>query len=489
MAIDWLARRAALSPERVALYDGPGGPAIDFRTFDRRAARAAAALASRGVGRGDRIAALADTSVAYLELVFAANKLGAVLVNLNWRLAEPELRRIVEHARPRLVLADAGHRDQAAALLDGPPVALEALADHPPTAVAAPALGDDDPWLVCYTGGSTGVPRGVVMTHRMVTWNAINTAASWGLGPDDVAILNAPLFHTGGLHVFTTPLVHLGGASIVCRRFDPAEVLALVSDGPATLLFGVPTMLQLLVEHPAWARASFDRLRLVISGGAPAPRRLFDAWFARDVAFRTGYGLTEAGPNNFWLPPELSRAKPGAVGWPLLHVEARLVDGDGRPVDGADQVGELCLRGPHVMAGYLDNPAASAAAIDPDGWLHTGDLARRDGDGAMWIVGRAREMFISGGENVYPPEVEDALCGHPAVAEAAVLGAPDPRWGEIGVAFVALRDGVALDESRLDAYLRGVLAGYKRPRRYVFGPLPRTGAGKIDRAALRARLR
>ena len=336
--------------------------------------------------------------------------------------------------------------------------------------------------MLCYTGGSTGAPRGVVQTHGGVTWNAINTAASWELGAGDVAIVNAPLFHTGGLHVFTTPMVHAGGASILCRRFDPDQLFDLLAGGEPTLLFGVPTMFHMLERHPRWPEADFSRLRLVISGGAPAPARLFEAFFARGVRFRTGYGLTEAGPNNFWLPDSLTRAKPGSVGHPLLHVEARLV-ADGRVLEGGE-IGELELRGPHLMAGYYRDPDASA--VIRDGWLATGDLARRDADGAYWIVGRRKEMYISGGENVYPAEVEDALCDHPAVAEAVVVGVPDPVWGEVGFAFVALRE--AGGAPALDEFLAGRLARYKLPRGYELLPeLPRTGAGKLDRAALRRR--
>ncbi len=261
--------------------------------------------------------------------------------------------------------------------------------------------------MLCYTGGSTGAPRGVVQTHGGILWNAINTVASWDLGAGDTAIVNAPLFHTGGLHVCATPLVHAGGASILCRRFDPEQVFDLVAGGEATLLFGVPTMFVMLEQHARWGGADLSRLRLVIGGGAPVPARLFESFFARGVELRLGYGLTEAGPNNFWLPRELARAKPGSVGHPLLHVEARLVD-DGGVIERADAVGELQLRGPHVMAGYFRDPEATATAMGQGGWLATGDLARRDGDGAYSIVGRRKEMFISGGENVHPAEVRSS---------------------------------------------------------------------------------
>ncbi len=495
VAIDWLARRAELSPARLALIDPERGERITYREWNRRADLAARALLAAGVGQGDRVAVLAESSLEVLDVLFACGKLGAVFVPLNWRLADPELERIVGHARPRALVTDRVFGDRATALsARGACIQLAVgdLAREAPGAVPPVALAPSDPWVVCYTGGSTGTPKGVIQTHGSITWNAINTVASWGVGPDDVGILNAPLFHTGGLHVLTTPLVHAGGASIVCRRFDPDQVLALLAAEPApTLLFGIPTMFLRLVDHAAFAAADLSRLRLVISGGAPAPTRLFTAFFERGVAFRTGYGLTEAGPNNFWLPPELARAKPGAVGWPLLHIEARLRADDGHAIDGADQVGELQLRGPHVMAGYLDEVAATAEVLSPTGWLATGDLARRDAEGAYWIVGRAREMFITGGENVYPPEIEDALSDHPAVLEAAVIGAPHPEWGEIGISFVALREPAGAEApapAELTGFLAARLARYKLPRRFeLVAQLPRTGAGKIDRADLRRR--
>ena len=493
VAPDWLARRAELSPERLALIDPDAGERVSYRQWHERASRAARALAAAGVGRGDRVAVLAETSIPVLDLLFACARVGAVFQPLNLRLADPELAAILAHAGPRVLVCDDVHDDRGRALRgDATPMALGELAAGPargalPDAARAP----DDPWVLCYTGGSTGRPRGVVQTHASITWNAINTAASWGLGQDDVAILNAPLYHAGGLHVFTTPLVHIGGASIVCRRFDPGQVLALVDAGdPApTLLFGVPTMFLRLVEHPRFATTDLSRLRLVISGGAAAPGRLFDAFFARGVDLRSGYGLTEAGPNNFWLPAELARAKPGSVGWPLLHVEVELRGEDGRAVTTPGEVGELHLRGPHVMAGYLDDPEATAAAIDPHGWLATGDLARRDEDGACSIVGRRKEMFISGGENVYPAEVEDALCDHPSILEAAVVAVGDPVWGEVGVAWVAPRRGhEAPSSAELELFARRRLARYKVPRRFhVLAELPRTGAGKLDRQALSQR--
>ena len=492
VAVDWLARRAQLAPDRVALIDAESGRRFTYGDWNRRADTVARFLSvALGVRKGDRVAVLSQNRLEYLDVFFACGKIGAVLQSLNWRLAPPELERIVEHAAPVALLHDDDLAERARSLeVKARRVPLAALADLPPASPPpTPTLVHDDPWVISYTGGSTGSPKGVVLTHGTITWNAVNTAASWGLGQDDTAILDAPLFHTGGLNVFTTPLVHVGGTSILCRRFDPGRVLELLQASDVTVYFGVPTMFVLLQEHPAFAAADLSRLRLLIGGGAPAPPRLFERFFAKGVPFRMGYGLTEAGPNNFWLPPSLAWTKPGAVGFPLLHVEVRLVDQSGAIVDQAERVGELCLRGPHVTPGYFRDPDATAAVLSPDGWLRTGDLACRDRDGCYTIVGRSKDMFISGGENVYPAEVEGALASHPGVVEAAVIGIPDQVWGEVGQAVVVLRRGFRADPADLQAHLRARLASYKIPKRIVFvDDLPRTAAGKIDRRLIGDRL-
>ena len=500
---DWLARRAQLSPHKIALIDAAAGARrpVSYAAWNQSANRTAHLLRERfGVRHGDRVAVLAANCTDYLDIWFACGKIGAILQNLNWRLTVPELRGLVEDAAPQLLIYGPEFAEQAAALRDRPGVphlaALDANArahpadalfaerdGQPDTAPAHAALSWDDPWVICYTGGSTGLPKGALLTHRAITWNAINTNTSWGLAPDDVAILNAPLFHTGGLNVFTAPLVHLGGTSIVCRGFDCDQVYDLLANAGVTLFFGVPSMFLALQQHPRWAEADFSRLKLVISGGAPCPLPIFERFWARGVDFKTGYGLTEAGPNTFWLPAEDVRRKPGAVGFPLMHVDVRIVRPDGHDCD-ADEPGELLIRGPHVCAGYWNRPEESAQAL-AGGWLHTGDLARRDAEGYHWIVGRLKDVIISGGENIYPAEVENVLAAHPAVAEAALIGVPDPRWGEVGCAVVVPHAGAALDAGELLAFCGERLARYKIPRRVVLAEsLPRTGAGKVDKLAL-----
>jgi fatty-acyl-CoA synthase len=500
---DWLQRREQLSPHRVALIDAASNwQPITYRAWNRTANRTAHWLRTLDVGKGDRVAVLAHNCVAYLDLWFACGKLGAILQPLNWRLTTGELADLIADAEPRVLLYGAEFVAQAQKIRSAPGsvirwVALDAktrsdAADpclderrHAPDTPPPPVeLSWDDPWALCYTGGTTGTPKGAILTHGNIAWNAINTITGWGLTPDDVAILNAPLFHTGGLNVFTAPLVQIGGASIVCRSFDCDQVFDLLADGGVTLLFGVPTMFLALQRHPRWAAASFDRLRLVISGGAPCPQPVFERFWERGIAFKTGYGLTEAGPNTFWLPPEDVQRKPGSVGFPLFYIDARIVDEAGRTC-AAGEVGELLVRGPHVCAGYWRRPDETAHTI-VDGWLRTGDLARCDDEGYYYIVGRRKDLLISGGENVYPAEVEDVLAAHPDVAEVALIGVADAEWGEVGRAYVVPQNGHAPDADALIAFARERLARFKVPKSVAFvAELPRTGAGKIDKNLLR----
>ncbi len=349
-----------------------------------------------------------------------------------------------------------------------------------------PELHPDDPWVICYTGGTTGLPKGAILTHANMTWNSINTVTSWGLTPDDTTILNSPLFHTGGLNVFTLPLIHVGGKSIVCQRFDVDQVYDLIEQGKVSLYFGVPTMFIAMQQHLRWETTDFSRLKLIISGGAPCPLPVFEKFWAKDVDFKTGYGLTEAGPNTFWLPAEEIRRKPGVVGYPMFHIDVRTVRSDGSEC-AANEPGELVIRGPHVTPGYWNNPGETARAI-VGGWLHTGDLAQRDDDGAYTIIGRLKDMIISGGENVYPAEVESVMHAHPAVVEAALIGVPDVKWGEVGRAIVVVKPEAALTPEDFNAFLRERLASYKLPKSVVFAEsLPKTGPGKVDKIALQER--
>ncbi|GAB4477065.1 MAG: long-chain fatty acid--CoA ligase [Anaerolineae bacterium] len=499
---DWLDKRAHLTPSRVALEVAETGQTITYAAWNACANRTANLLRNLGVGLHDRVAVYATNSPAYLDVWMACGKLGAVLQNVNWRLTPHELEHLLRDAAPVVLFYSGEFVEQVNTLRPALPdvrhfiafdvqahpddLSLTARDTLPDTLGDRPDLHPDTPWVICYTGGTTGMPKGAILTHSNMTWNSVNTVMSWGLTPDDVAILNSPLFHTGGLNVFTLPLVHIGGRSLLCKGFDPDQVFDLIESAGVTVFFGVPTMFIMLQQHPRWEQADFSKLKIVISGGAPCPMPVFERFWARGVDFKTGYGLTEAGPNTFWLPPEDVRRKPGAVGYPLFHVDVRVVRPDGSECS-PGEAGELLIRGPHVTPGYWNNPQATAETI-VNGWLHTGDLARRDEDGCYSIVGRLKDMIISGGENIYPAEVESVMHAHDAVAEAALIGVPDEKWGEVGHAVVVVKAGHRLTEEELLAFLRERLARYKIPKTVAFvDALPKTGAGKIDKKALSAR--
>ena len=496
---DWLDRRAKLSPERIALEDAVSGREITYFEWNELANQTAIYLRGLGVGRGDRVAVCAGNCFEYLDVWMACAKIGAVLQNLNWRLTVPELHGLIEDAAPIVLIYSDDYRPQVNALRPlltsvRRYVAFGELASVDDcrfcerdacarTLEDRPELSPDDPCVICYTGGTTGLPKGAILTHRNMTWNSINTVMSWGLNQDDVTILNAPLFHTGALNVFTLPLIHVGGKNIVCMGFDVLQVFDLIESGGVTIYFGVPTMFVVMQSSERWETADFSRMKLVISGGAPCPLPVFEKFWEKGVDFKTGYGLTEAGPNTFWLPAEDVRRKPGAVGFPLFHVDVRVARADGTTCD-PNEAGELLIRGEHVTPGYWNNPEATAKAI-VDGWLHTGDLAICDDEGYYTIVGRLKDMIISGGENIYPSEVESVMHAHPAVAEAALIGIPDEKWGEVGCAVVACKRGQSLDGDDLLAFMRERLAKYKVPKSVVFvDMLPKTGPGKIDKKVL-----
>jgi fatty-acyl-CoA synthase len=486
--------RAALTPEREALLELDSGRRCSYAELDARANRAAHVLSARfGVRRGDRVAVLAHNSAAFVELFFAAGKLGAILVPLNWRLSAIELASLLADCTPAVLACGAGHEalvDELARLAELPPrLALDgadldaprydaelarASADPPGT----PPLSGDDPYCILYTSGTTGRAKGAVIPHRQVLWNCISTVASWGLTERDVSPVLTPLFHAGGLFAFLTPLLYLGGRIVLGRRFDGDADLRAIERERCTVVLGVPTIFHLWREGEAYRGADFRAVRFFITGGAPCPASLLDAWRSeKRVVLRQGYGLTEVGPNCFAMTDEESVQRSGSVGKPVLHLEARLA--------GGDDAGELALRGPHVCAGYWRQPEATAQVLR-DGWFHTGDLARRDRDGFYTIVGRAKDMIISGGENVYAAEVEAVLHEHPGVAEAALVGEPDPRWGEVGVAAVIARPGARPSEADLLGFCAGRLARYKIPRRVVFvDDFPRTALGKPQKAELR----
>jgi fatty-acyl-CoA synthase len=451
-----------------------------------------------GVEKGDRVSVYASNCPDYLDLFWAAGKIGFVLHNLNWRLTVHELRQIVADAEPVVLFYSDDWRDQLEELrpsfttirevvaLGDPIPGDRALAERDAFSTGLgtrPPLDLDDIWGIYYTGGTTGLPKGAILTHGNLTWNSVNTITSWGLTAEHVAPLQLPFFHIGGPNIFMVPLVHLGGTTILCEGFDLDESFDLIEKGGITHYVAVPTMYQMLQSHPRWDSADFSNLALVISGGAPCPVPVMQKFWDRGIDFKMGYGLTEAAGNNFWLPQDRVREKTTSVGFPIFHIEMKIIDEAGEEA-GPNEAGELLIRGPHVTPGYWRQPEATAETIK-DGWLHTGDLAIKDDEGFFTIKGRSKDMFISGGENVYPAEVESVMLAYPGIAEAALVGIPHEVWGEVGRAVLVLEPGTTFSEESFLAFLEERLAKYKLPRNVVVMPeLPKTAIGKIDKKLL-----
>ncbi len=505
IAGDLLGERARLTPERTALVYVPTEERFTYAELDARAVRLARVWRGLGIGKGDRVAILADNRVEFVDAFFAAGKTGVILVPLGTRLTARELAGILGDAQVSALLYGGEHGETVRSLAELVSldrwIALDepALPGHSRLAdlEAAPSwhpsrCEPEDLWCLLYTSGTTGKPKGVMLPHRMILWNGYNTAASWQLRPDDVSPLFTPLYHAGGLSVFLVPLFTIGGTIVLHRGFDAGEVWRVIEQERCTIVLGVPTIYKLLLDDPGFAAVDLSHVRELVSGGAPLPAWLVAAYRERGVPLRQGYGLTEVGVNCFAMTVEEAAARPGSIGKPLLFTEARLIaedaeDGEEVPVG---EVGELLLRGPHVCRGYWNNPEATAAALDADGWFHTGDLARRDADGFFAIAGRKKDMIISGGVNVYPAEIEAELLQHPAVRDAAVVGVPHPTWGETGIAFVVSDEGDDDPPSaaELTTFLEGRLARYKIPREILFvEALPRTAYGKVVKGELRAR--
>jgi fatty-acyl-CoA synthase len=491
-AFDWIGHHADLSPDSVALVDDGRDLTLTYAQLEEQSRRLAAWLEANGVGAGERVAFLAGNTTDVFEALFACAKLSAILVPLNWRLAVPELQFIVNDCRPQ-VLIYSDDFAPASSELDTP-VKLRLGVDYAAAKVSAnpEAIGPvsatlDDPWAILYTSGTTGHPKGAICTHGMFFWNAINIGHAVGLTSKSTNLNVLPTFHSGGLNLYTTPCLHLGARSINLAEFDPDKVLAYLESGEVTHFFGVPAIYQFLAEHPRWEEADLAPVESWACGGAPMPVALLRRYADRGVVIRQGMGLTETSPTVFLTDEAHAIAKVGSVGKPALHTEIRVVDEDGIDA-GTEEIGELWVRGPNVTPGYWERPEANVESFT-DGWLHTGDAARIDADGYVYIVDRWKDMYISGGENVYPAEVEQVLFHHPNVLDVAVIGVEDDKWGEIGMAVVVPRDEETFDGEALLAFCADKLARYKIPKQVrTVAELPRNAAGKVLKRSLREAL-
>jgi fatty-acyl-CoA synthase len=493
----WPARRARKTPGRVAVVHDDR--TLTYGELHQRVLRLAHALRALGTGRGDRIAYLGPNHPAFLETLFAAGVLGAVFVPLNTRLAAPELAynltdsgsTVFVHAPERAEAARAAAGEARVPhriALDGPGdgvLGYEELLAGGATEPLDEPVAPDDPCMIMYTSGTTGRPKGAVLSHANIVWNSVNVLVDTDLSGDEVTLVAAPLFHTAGLNMTCLPTLLKGGRVVLLGAFAPERVLETIERLRVTYMFGVPTMYDAMAAQPRWATADLSSLRTLNCGGAPVPARTIETYLARGLAFSQGYGMTEASPGVLYLDRDQTSAKAGSAGVPHFFTDTRVVRPDGSDAAPGES-GEILVHGPNVMTGYWGRPEDTEAAFADGHWLRTGDVARTDTDGYAYIVDRVKDMFVSGGENVYPAEVEDVILTHSAVAECAVIGVPDPLWGEVGRAVVVLKPGVRADEEDILGQLRGRLAKYKIPKSLVFADgLPRTATGKIVKPAVR----
>ncbi len=501
MGGDVLGERARLTPHNTALKVFPAGQTYTYYELDQRAIRCAQVWEGLGIVKGDRVGILAENRVEYVDAFFAAGKTGVILVPLSTRLAARELIGIVADCGLKALMYSGHYAGMAKELrsagiahwiaLDGGEADAKdfstAAARQAPHLFRAARFDPEDVYCLLYTSGTTGDPKGVMLPHRMIAFNGYNTAACWGLREDDVAPIFTPMYHAGGLSVFLVPIFVVGGRIVLHEKFDAREVWRGIEAEGATVVFGVPTTFKMLMEAPEFATAEVRSVRWFISGGAPLPASIAEACRRRGIAFKQGYGLTEVGVNCFAMTAEDVERKAGSIGKPMMFTEARLAAADGREV-ARGETGELWLRGPHVCKGYWNNPQATAAALDAEGWFHTGDLARQDEEGYFYIAGRLKDMIISGGMNIYPAEVERELVLHPAIEDASIVGVPDAKWGEAAVAFVVVRPGKTLTAGEVTDYLSRRLAKIKLPKEVVFlEALPRSPYGKVRKSELRER--
>ncbi|MBI1280576.1 MAG: AMP-binding protein [Anaerolineaceae bacterium] len=510
LASDWIAFHADRTPDKVALIDQHRGRHFTYAQFNDRSARLATYLREAwGVQTGDRIAILAKNSSDYFEFQFACIKLGAMMLPLNWRLADPELLFILNDAEVKGIVYDSEfaprmpllmqqstatyvlHIHDGAVSIDSAPLYEQAIASTTQRVVMNPQTNHNTPLMIMYTAGTTGHPKGVIITHGMFFWNAINITVPTGLNCDSVHYCVLPTFHIGGLNLYANPTFHLGGTTIVARQYDPGLTLKTLSDPNlgVTHFFGVPAIYLFLAQNPDFDRTDLSAIKSWGCGGAPMPVALLERYAARGIIIQLGFGMTETSPTVFLIDKFRSLQKPDSVGKPLPHTRVRVVNDDFNDV-APGEVGEVVISGPNVTPGYWKRPDAneSSFTLDEYGnrWLHSGDAGKVDEDGCIYIVDRYKDMYISGGENVYPAEIEQVIFGITEVADVAVIGVPDERWGESGLAFVVLKADCDLSSEHIIDQCRANLAKFKVPKivRFV-DSLPRNAAGKVLKRELR----
>lgn len=496
-----LARRAYLQPDKVGLISGD--QRLTFRDLNRRANQTARALAASGVKRGDRVAVLLRNCVEYYEFYFGVAKLGAILTGINWRLARPEVRYILENSGAKTLFYSEEFLESASGQRDEvPELQQEIMVGAAPKSTVRTYRdflsgfsgddfeiigGDDDPLVLMYSSGTTGQPKGALLTHNQLFWCSLTITHTLDHRQTDINLLPLPMYHVGGIS-FVTTYIHIGSTVVLIPVWDTNRALSLIEREKINHFMAVPAMLNGLLNAPEYDQYDLSSLRWLLASAAPVPADLIKAYHDRGILVLQSYGLTETAGPAIVTPKEMAIKKIGSAGLPFFHTEVRLAGFKGETV-GVGEVGEILIRGPHVITGYWRNEAASRSAIR-DGWFHSGDLATQDEDGYITIVDRKKDMIISGGENIYPAELERFLYKHPKLSEVAVIGVPDEKWGETVCAVVVLRKGETLTLDELRAFCDGQIARYKMPRKLIIrkDPLPVNPTGKLLKGELRRQL-
>ncbi len=498
---DWAGRRATLTPYRNALYDAFTQKSYTFQDMNDRACRVGTYLADTlNLGKGDVIALIGRNRIESIDIYLACGKLGIILAPLSQRLKKPELDDLLTRLQPRVLFHEHLYAELISTLAlpsslqsvinldDSQNLFENIILKTEPRAVNIP-LAMNDRCLYVHTGGTTATPKICIVSHRQMVWNSFDILATGLAGSYQKVLITFPFFHIGGWNTFT-PLFHAGITSVLMREFNSGLMLELIHEGRVENFGAVEAMLQFLIAHPKFGETDFSRLKAITTAAAPCSKAVMQIFLDRGIPISQTYGMTEAGPSNFAYIPRSDAldellANSASIGASMFHCDAKIVDQEsGRDVEPGD-IGVLCLRSPHNFDGYLDDPARTETVIQPDGWIYTGDLAVQNQDGLVFIKGRADNMFISGGENISPEEIEQALMKHPAVAGAICAGIPDPKWGQVPVALVIFHVGKSAAEDELKTFCRDALADYKVPRQIrPVVELPLTGAGKLNRHAV-----
>ncbi|UCE12765.1 MAG: AMP-binding protein [Candidatus Heimdallarchaeota archaeon] len=502
---DYLSKRVVYSPDAEAIVDVEANKSYTYRMFNERANRVANFLQDLNFNKGDRICVIAHNTLEYWEAFFGSQKCGGILAGLNWRLVPRELASLVKDLSPRVLIYD---RDFAKAALEiqrevsvdnwialspegvGPETSViyeEGISKSSPDPPRRVKLSYNDPMGIVFTGGTTGLPKGAMITYQHVAFNTLNTIRD--ILPGDTYINHLPLFHVGGLYVYPLPLFILGGKVLQMKAWDPEKVLKLITEKKPNFFFAVPTQHRMLMNHPLFMATDFSSVRFLTSGGEPLPIDIIQKFKGvHGVRFKQGFGMTEVGPGCFALDPWDAERKIGSIGTPNFFIDAKIVEPEtGRECE-VNEIGELLFKGPTVTVGYWNRPELNEKLLDEDGWFRTGDLVRVDEEGYYYVIDRTKDMFISGGENVYPREIENILEEHPLIDQIQIIGVPHHKWGETGRAIIVLNDNAVLTEDEVIDFCQGKLAKFKLPKSVVFidSFIPYTsGVGKILKRSLK----